>query len=170
MTSETGKYPPGQKVGFYRPQRKAVDYDGIDPQTGEIMLSMTKQSEMDACDIHNILRQYSPAGLAQLIAENQARGSYADLPDSLDYQEALNTVLEGEKAFATLPARVRDRFHNNPHEFLEFMANADNQEEAIRLGLATDMRKPDPAPMKVEVVNAKAENSPKEPERGVKGG
>lgn len=148
-------YTYGRKTS--NPYRLRVTFDNVDPETGEILPSMTKQSEMEACDIHNILKQYSPAGLQQLIAESQAKGAYTDLPDDVDYQAALNTVLEGERAFATLPAHVRDRFHNNPAEFLEFMADGSNQDEAIKLGLATDSRQPDPAPMKVEVVNPPTE-------------
>lgn len=153
-------YPPGSKTGFYRPNRKAVDYDGIDPQTGEIMMSMTKQSEMDACDINNILKQYSPAGLQQLIAENQARGQYADLPDEVDYQSALNTVLEGQVAFASLPSKTRERFHNSPAEFLEFLANPSNQDEAIKLGLATDNRPAPILPMEVKIVSTDEKTAP----------
>nr|QJB19135.1 MAG: internal scaffolding protein [Microvirus sp.] len=153
-----------KKFGFYRPHTHH-GFDNCDPNTGEILPSMTKQSEMDACDIHNILKQHSPAGLAQLIAENTARGQYVDLPDELDYQTALNTVLEGQTAFATLPAKTRERFHNNPAEFLEFMADPGNQDEAIALGLATDSR-PLPSPVqRVEVVNP-PEQAPPEPKRG----
>lgn len=140
-----------KKYGFYRPHTHH-GFDNCDPNTGEILPSMTKQSEMDACDIHNILKQYSPAGLQQLIAENTARGQYVDLPDDIDYQAGLNTVLEAQAAFATLPAKVRERFHNNPAEFLEFMADPNSQDEAIRLGLATDNRTPPPDPLMVRIV------------------
>lgn len=139
------KGPKSKLHGFANPNRIDVSYSGIDPQTGEIMASMTKQSEMEACDIHNVLRQYSDAGLRQLITENQARGQYADLPDDLDYQNALNTIIAGNVAFASLPSATRERFHNNPAEFLEFFSNPENQDEAIKLGLATDNRPPAPA-------------------------
>lgn len=153
-------YPPEKKVDFFRPGRPNFDFVGIDPATGEIMASMTKQSEMDACDIHNILKQYSPAGLQQLIAENTARGQYADLPDEVDFQQALNTVLEAEQAFASLPAKVRERFHNRPAEFLEFIADPSNQDEAIKLGLATDSRPLPEKVQKVEVVNPAKKPAP----------
>lgn len=137
-------YGPRKKYGFYRPHDHK-GFDNVDPATGEVMPSMTKQSEMDACDINNILKQFTPAGLQQLISENAARGQYADLPDEVDYQEALNTVIAANAAFDTLPAKIRERFHNNPAEFLEFFADPSNQDEAIRLGLATDNRPPEPA-------------------------
>lgn len=148
-------YPAGKKTGFYRANRVAVSFSNTDPETGEVLPSMTKQSEMDACDIHNVLRQFSPAGLQQAISESQARGQYADLPDEIDYQAALNTVLEGERAFASLPARTRERFNNSPAAFLEFMADADNQAEAIKLGLAVDNRPPPEVIQKVEIVGQK---------------
>jgi phage internal scaffolding protein len=154
------------RFDFYSPHRRSYAWIGIDEKTGEIMPSMTKQSEMEACDIHNIMKQYSPAGLQQLISENAARGQYVDLPETIDYQEALNTVIAAEAAFASLPAHVRDRFQNDPAQLLAFMANADNQEEAIKLGLANDLRKPEPPPQKVEIVNPE----PVQGNRGVKGG
>lgn len=140
------------KRDFYVPHERRP-WIGIDPKTGEILPSRTRQSEMDACDIHNILRQYSPEGLKQLIMENQAKGRYADLPDELDYQASLNIVLEAQRSFASLPATIRERFENNPAKLLEFISNPDNQDEAIKLGLATDTRKPEAPPTKVEIVN-----------------
>lgn len=145
------RYTERPKRDFYVPHKR-YSWVGIDPKTGEILASRTKQSEMDACDIHNILKQYSVQGLQQLIAENQAKGRYADLPDNIDYQESLNTVMEAQRAFATLPAHVRERFNNDPAKLLEFMSNPDNQDEAIKLGLATDNRPATPPPTKVEIV------------------
>lgn len=165
--AQTGEGLYSPKYDFYRPNRpKHPGWIGIDPKTGEIMASRTKQSEMDACDIHNILRQYSPAGLQQLIMENQAKGTYADLPDEIDYQQALHTVMEAERAFKTLPATVRERFHNDPAALLEFISKAENQDEAIKMGLAIDTRKPEPPPQKVEVVN----NPEKKGRQGLTGG
>jgi hypothetical protein len=35
-----------------------------------------------------------------------------------------------------MDAKVRARFNNSPQEYLEFFANPENTDEAIRLGLA----------------------------------
>lgn len=152
------QYPPGKKVGFYRPNalgaRMLTNFDNLElnEKTGELepMLSMTKQSEMDACDINNILKQYSPAGLQQLISENAARGQYADLPDEIDYQTSLNTVIAAQASFGTLPAKVRERFLNDPARFLEFLSRPENAQEAVDLGLATLVsldKEPETAPI-----------------------
>lgn len=142
--------------GFYRnveAQRLSTNFDNIDPATGEVLPSMTRQSEMEQCDIHNILKQFSQVGFEQLVRENAAKGQYADLTDLPDYQDALQIVLDSQAAFAALPSQVRDRFRNDPARFIEFLADPANQEEALKLGLVQDTRVPDPPPQKVEIVN-----------------
>jgi len=163
-------YPPSKKLGFYRPHEPAsfgFDNLELDPKTGELvpMPSMTRQSEMESCDIHNILKQYSQQGFENLVRENAARGQYADLTDLPDYQEALNIVISSQAAFAALPSQVRERFGNDPARFIEFLGDPANQEEAIRLGLATDTREPPPPPPPPPAAAAAA-GEPKEPNRG----
>ena len=160
MSIINAKHPEpkaGDLVGFYRPNREriraATHFNHPDPETGEVFESMTRQSEMAACDIHNILKQFSQTGFEQLVRERAAQGQYADLTNLPDYQEALNVVLDAQAAFAALPSQIRDRFHNNPEEFIEFVGDPANQDEAIRLGLASDTRTPEPPPTKVEVIN-----------------
>lgn len=119
-------------------------YDMYKPHRSEPFFtvgeSMTKQSFVEECDINNILRDFGKTGQFNHMAAHQREGVYADLPDNLEFQDAMNIVLESQTAFATLPSQVRSRFHNDPAEFLEFMADPANQDEAIRLGLATDKR------------------------------
>jgi len=163
-----GKYR--RKFGFYRPHDpKLGTFDNLmlDQKTGELvpMPSMTKQSEMEACDIHSILKSFSQQGFEALVRERAALGQYADVPDELDYQQSLNTVIAAQAAFDALPSQVRERFHNDPARFLEFLGNPENQEEAIRMGLAVDTRTPEPPPQKVEIVNA----NPPEPVQGNRG-
>lgn len=146
-----GNYPPGKKLGFYRPHvdeaRKLTDFNNTDPDTGEVYASMTRQSEMEACDIHNILKQFSQRGFEDLVRQNAAAGQYADLTNLPDYQDALDTVIRADAAFMALPSQVRDRFLNDPARFVQFLADPANQDEAIRLGLAVDTRPaPPPAP------------------------
>ncbi|AXH76619.1 MAG: internal scaffolding protein [Microviridae sp.] len=133
---------------FYRPHPR-VTYDGtlINHKTGEVYTPprMTKQSHLEECDINAIMKQYQRTGQIRHVAANAERGQYVDLPGDIDFQESLNTVARAQEAFATLPSKVRDRFGNDPTQFLAFMADPANQDEAIKLGLAT--RKPDaPAP------------------------
>jgi phage internal scaffolding protein len=77
---------------------------------------VTKQSSKAECDIHNILRQFSKTGVITHV--QNARPSYGDLPDAIDYQFSMNTLLVADQAFAGLPASVRDHFNNDPGRFL----------------------------------------------------
>lgn len=149
-----------KKFGFYRPHNHH-GFDNCDPDTGEVLPSMTRQSEMEACDIHNILKQFSQRGFEELVRQNAAAGQYADLTNLPDYQEALNTVIAADAAFAALPSQIRERFLNDPQRFVEFLANPDNQDEAIRLGLATDTRPPPPPPPPSPPAAAAAAEPPK---------
>lgn len=136
---------------FYRPHRRSATwYTGLleDPHTGELVqpVRRVKQSFVPECDINNILKQYKLTGQIRHISNKAAQGAYQDLPDNHDFQDAMNLVLAAQASFATLPSHVRARFLNSPAEFLAFMADPSNQDEMIKLGLATDTRTPEPPP------------------------
>jgi len=128
------------KYSFYVPHER-VGCDGTltDPVTGEIYKppARTKQNHLAECDINNIIKQFKLTGQIAHISAKAAMGTYTDLPDPLDFQESMNLVIAAEASFATLPAKVRDRFGNDPSKFLEFMGDSSNQDEMIKLGLAT---------------------------------
>lgn len=132
---------------FYRPhERVQLVNEQVDPKTGEIISlpSMTKQSFVAECDINNILKQYKLTGMVSHINAKAQAGAYLDLPDETDFQSALELVIRAEESFATLPSKLRTRFNNDPAEFLEFMADPRNQDEAIELGLATRREETEP--------------------------
>lgn len=135
--------------GFYRPHRQ-VSFDGRvpDPETGELVYqpSMTKQSFVKECDINNILKEFRVTGQIRHMSAHAAAGAYEDLPEPADFQESLHHIMAANEAFATLPSQVRRRFDNDPAEFLKFMADPANQDEAIKMGLAKDNRPPPPPP------------------------
>lgn len=136
---------------FYRPHDRAATWSTgelVDPKTGEVFTpeSRTKQSFVAECDINNILKQYKLSGQIRHMNAKAAQGAYTDLPDPTEFQDSMNLVIAAEQSFATLPAHVRSRFGNDPTSFLAFMADPANQDEAIRLGLATDTRPPPAEP------------------------
>lgn len=127
-----------KKYSFYRPHEKVTfGNELVHPFTGEITYppSLTKQEHAAECDINNIIQAFSQTGQINHVRANAALGRYADLPDHLTLQDALNITIEAEAAFMSLPAKVRDRFHQDPSEFLAFMADPENKAEAMELGL-----------------------------------
>ena len=128
---------------FYRPHRR-VSFDGSHPDTGEFMPSMTKQSFKAECDVNNIIKSFKQTGMVQHINQRAAAGAYLDLPEGIELQEALNTVAAAEAAFMSLPSKVRDRFGNDPEQFLNFLHDPKNEAEARELGLLNPLP-PEPA-------------------------
>lgn len=93
--------------------------------------SRTKQADKDACDINNIIARYKKTG----ILPEQRQGFYADVSNVKDYRESLHQVIAAEDAFMRLPAKLRDRFANNPAAVLDFIADPKNIKECEDLGL-----------------------------------
>ncbi len=116
--------------------------------------SLTKQSFRDECDINFIMKKHEKTGLLDHV--NKFNGYYGDLPQDVDYQSALNSVMEAEAAFASLTAPIRSQFNNNPAEFLAFVADPQNAEEIIALGLG---RRPSVAPAPAAAEAAAAPNT-----------
>jgi len=95
--------------------------------------SRTKQQFAKECDINHIMAKYKKTGFIEHVRSNP--GQFVDLPDQVEYHEALNLVLEARSAFDTMPGTVRRRFNDDPREFLAFMEDPANEAEARELGI-----------------------------------
>jgi phage internal scaffolding protein len=122
---------------FRHPHKRiTINFDGVE--------NMAHQSHKDECDIHKILNQYKKTGILAHITQRQPM--YADLPDVSDYQRSLDVILEGSQAFATLPSSVRDRFSNDPAQFLAALGNPDLRGELEDLGVFKKIPVTSPVP------------------------
>nr|QJB20098.1 MAG: internal scaffolding protein [Microvirus sp.] len=92
----------------------------------------TLQAFKDECDINRIMKRYQQTGVIDHV--NRASPKFGDL-EAIDFQSALNLVIEAEHRFAALPAELRDRFGNDPARLLQFVENPSNAQEAVKLGL-----------------------------------
>lgn len=103
--------------------------------------SKTQQQFAEQCDINNIMKKYKQTG--EITHLNKKTGIYGDFSNMPSYQEALHTVIKAEQEFMTLPADVRKKFDNNPQQFVDFINDPKNDEEAIKLGLKTQLKPTD---------------------------
>lgn len=94
----------------------------------------TKQSFKAECDINQILARYLKTGVLEHLQKHEAR--YGDVT-GIEYQSAMQLVAGAQTMFNELPSRIRDRFNNDPSEFLAFVSDKNNIEEARELGLAS---------------------------------
>lgn len=111
-------------------------------------LSRTDQSFAEECDINTIVRNF---GVTGQLPDNIRTPLEGDFTTVVDYQSALNMVLEADAAFAAMPSSVRERFANDPARFVEFCSDPANLEEARKLGIANPAISP-PEPVSVRVV------------------
>jgi len=95
--------------------------------------SLTQQSMAEECDINFIMAKYQKHGVIEHV--NSVQGQYGDFVTSTDYQVAMNEVLLAREAFESLPSSLRNRFENDPVQFLDFVHDDKNREEMIQLGL-----------------------------------
>ncbi len=100
-------------------------------------LSRTKQGHKAETDINTIMAKFQTTGMIDFV--NKHEPQYGDA-SAVDFQTSMETVASATEMFADLPAKVRDRFNNNPQELLLFLDNPENKAEAVLLGLA----KPEP--------------------------
>lgn len=118
--------------------------------------TMTKQSAKAECDVNNIIRQFDRDGVLPhlrdtipeyvVFTEDELVGSAG-----FDYHQALNVVRAAQDGFEALPAELRKRFHNDPGEFVAFVDDPANRDEAVELGLVrrrppAEAVREDPAP------------------------
>lgn len=95
--------------------------------------NLTKQEFKDECDINLILSRYRDAPPRAWGTPPTLRyGDFAEAPDFLGAQVL---VKQSEEQFLSLPAKVRERFANDPVRFLDFVHDPANLAEARELGL-----------------------------------
>lgn len=95
--------------------------------------SLAVQSCKDECDINQILKKYMKTRLMTHVNQNQ--GNYGDFTSVQDYRSSLDQVMAAQEMFDSLPSNVRKRFENDPAEFLTFVGDPSNLQEAKDLGL-----------------------------------
>lgn len=98
--------------------------------------SKTKQADGPLCNINEIVKRYRNTG--QLTHVRTEIAQYGDFSPVVDFHGALVQLRKAEAAFERLPARVRRRFLNDPGELLDFVADEENYDEALELGLVEE--------------------------------
>lgn len=121
-------------------------------------VSRTKQSFAESCDINQIVARAVESGQMPRIAD---AGEYRDVSGGLSYKESLAVVMNARKQFNELPAKVRARFGNDPAQFVGFLGDPANKDEAIKLGLVNAPKDPEPPAPKEPPAPPPAESKPK---------
>lgn len=113
-----------------------------------IVPSVTQQQFAEEADINTIVRRF---GLTGELPKDVAVPQSGDFLDVTDFHTAMNVVRSSEEAFAAMPADVRKRFANDPAEFMAFVSDDKNRDEARKLGLLVPEAVPPPRAEPTEV-------------------
>lgn len=132
--------------------RTPYNYDmhAVSRQTGlacDPAEDLTQQQFKVECDINEIVRRF---GLGQKMPESLRVPQYGDFTGISDYHEACNAIASAGESFDALPAKVRERFANDPGKFVGFVLEEKNRDEAVRLGIIKAAKEP----LKVASVDA----------------
>lgn len=159
IDSDTGEVLATKPGPFLRTPFN-YDTDEASFQSGLACLEAgkTMQQFKEECDINTIVERF---GITGELPENVRMPLSGDFTEAVtDYQTALNLVRAADEAFMELPAKVRERFSNDPQRLQTFLEDDNNREEARSLGLVVPepVAPPPPPPIDVRVV---PEPSPK---------
>lgn len=108
----------------------------------------TKQEFKDECDINVIIDRF---GIGQEMPMAQRVPINAEFTDNLTYHEAMNMMIEADRAFYSFPAAIRERFANDPGKFVDFVSDPKNKDQCQEWGLNRPVAV-EPSPMRVRVV------------------
>lgn len=129
------EFPSRYKLDVNRnPRGFGMSFEGVQ--------DMTRQEFKDECDINVIMSQYVTRGI---IPVSVGIGTYGDFSEVGDYMEAQQLILRARAQFDSLDAKVRERFGHDPAEFLKFITDKSNLDEARKLGLLKDVKNDTPA-------------------------
>lgn len=92
----------------------------------------TQQQFKDECDINQIMERFGVTGELPTQVKPVMPDDYDEV---VDFTTAMNMVRQANVAFMQMPAKIRERFQNDPQKFTEFFQDEDNRAEATKMGL-----------------------------------
>lgn len=112
--------------------------------------SRTRQAFKDETDINRILGKWRTTGV--VLHANVGTPVYGDFTKASDYMTSLNSLMEAQALFASMPARVRKECENNPAKLIALIENPENADLLQELGLKNPVS-PEPVPVPVIITN-----------------
>lgn len=110
------------------------DADKVSDQTGLLCEdeSRTEQQHAAEADINYIAERFMRTGQLTVPIHMPEQGDFQDAPD---FQTAQNLIVQAKHEFMLMPPKLRSRFQNDPAQLMDFLADPENRDEAIKLGL-----------------------------------
>lgn len=91
-----------------------------------------QQQFKEEADINVLVRRF---GLTGQMPGNFAMPMAGDFSEVGDFQSSMELLVRAQEEFMRIPAELRARFANDPQRLYDFLGDAGNRDEAIKLGL-----------------------------------
>lgn len=113
----------------------SMKHNGLEPHDGPVDWgeSRTKQSAEPESNINNIIARYRRTG--ELTHITNSLGAYRDVSGLPDLHAALTLVANAQSTFNELPAHIRKVCGHDVANFLPYIDDPDNLEEAVEFGI-----------------------------------
>lgn len=123
-----------------RKKASALVFDIRKDSKGNVLnpesVSRASQSKADECDINKIMARVEKGQFPFDPFSGARERVYADFASMpADFQAALDLSMRVKDEFMALDPQLRARFENDPKKLLDFLDKAENQDEAVKLGL-----------------------------------
>lgn len=121
------------KTPFFRTEYN-YDRNEVSDQTATVNNepSLTRQEFAADADINVIIERM---GLGYEMPVNTIPPMDGDFTDLPDFTAATQMIRRAQEVFNALPAKIRNRFENDPQKYIDFFQDPENGLEAIKLGL-----------------------------------
>lgn len=97
--------------------------------------TMTQQSDKDLTNINVIIAKYMKGQPLPQVTEPAKFGDFTGISS---FTEAMEMITKAKESFAEVPAKIRQRFNNDPQRFMDFIHDPANTEELVKMGLAKE--------------------------------
>lgn len=93
----------------------------------------TVQADRDDADINKVIARLERG--ASLARVNSREPFYGDVSEFSGLADSIRKVKDAEALFMGYDASLRERFDNDPVKMVDFLSDAANYDEALKLGL-----------------------------------
>lgn len=105
-------------------------------------VDMAQQQYKDSCDVNKIMEKYEKTGQITHLAKTQGR--YANLGEPQDLMEAIIIKERADKAFETLPAKIKAMANHDPVQFIKMLQDPQYDDVLQEYGVKDKPKKSSP--------------------------
>jgi len=146
-------------IPFFRTEYN-YDRDAVSDATGTSNdePSLTRQEFAADADINTIIERMKLGYAMPINTTPPQQGDFTNLPD---FTAATKMIRHAQEVFNALPAKIRNRFENDPQKYIDFFHDEDNRLEAEKMGLLKPKAEEDNPPTPPAPEAPKAPNGAK---------